>query len=335
MPSFLKILKKNHWGIKQLSLFYLFLLILVSCSHSKKETPNFLGIDLDIDSEVKRPLPDLKKGQGAKKYGPPVTTLFGARKKKSKRIPIVSLTLGPGVYRTMAFIPILKAIEENKIKIHFIGGHGLSAVIAAYYAFGFKPDLIEWKFHKLLTARGTLSPYSKEWRRELNRMIKKEFRKKRIEQANLNLFVPVYNSAKTRVEYLTRGNLSTSLMANLRLGGEKKKQYRAAFSREVFGSHRMKNFGADLSIGLDVLGEELKWKKGDGFIVGTFARAVGKSKLESSKLSLYKKIELEGLELDSPEILSEIFQVGRKSSQKISESIGKIIEEWSISSGTL
>jgi predicted acylesterase/phospholipase RssA len=64
-------------------------------------------------------------------------------KQKSKRRPRVGIALGGGTVRGLAFIGILRVLEEEGIQIDYITGVSAGAVIAAAYASGRSVDEIE------------------------------------------------------------------------------------------------------------------------------------------------------------------------------------------------
>ena len=63
-----------------------------------------------------------------------------AEKKSDKKI---GLALGGGAILGAAHIGVLKALEENNIKICSLAGTSIGAFIAALYAFGIPPQEIE------------------------------------------------------------------------------------------------------------------------------------------------------------------------------------------------
>lgn len=60
----------------------------------------------------------------------------------------LGLALSGGGVKGAAHIGVLKALEEEKIKINFIGGTSSGSIVATLYAAGYKPDEIYYIFKK-------------------------------------------------------------------------------------------------------------------------------------------------------------------------------------------
>ena len=60
----------------------------------------------------------------------------------------LGLSLSGGGVKGAAHIGVLKALEENNIKIDYIGGTSSGSIVATLYAVGFSPDEIYEIFKK-------------------------------------------------------------------------------------------------------------------------------------------------------------------------------------------
>ncbi|TPG76132.1 patatin family protein [Brevibacillus laterosporus] len=60
-----------------------------------------------------------------------------------KKRPTIGLALGSGGARGFAHIGILKVFEEHNIPIDYIAGSSMGSMVAAFYANGIKPDMME------------------------------------------------------------------------------------------------------------------------------------------------------------------------------------------------
>jgi hypothetical protein len=304
--------RKIYLIIKKIITTLSLLFLLFSCSEIQKREVNPLGTGLDIDREIELiEKPRIRDGQ---KKIPGITPV---QSKKAQNVSVVkSLIFGPGMYRTVAYIPLLKEFKNKGFKLPIVGGHGMASIIAAAFAFGEDPDLIEWKFHKFFNAAKDEEIYTEKWFDILDKKLLAQFKGKRIEQAQLKLFVPVFDNKKNRIKYLTRGDLYLALSANINLA-QNKNLYGPAFKWEIFNIPLMKKLGADKIIGVDVLDEGFTLKSSDGFLYGTFSKAVGKSSKESIHLDHYLSFQLENMTIDTPSDATEILSLAREQSPGI------------------
>ena len=60
----------------------------------------------------------------------------------------LGLALSGGGVKGAAHIGVLKALEEEKIKVDYIGGTSSGSIVATLYAAGYKPDEIYTIFRK-------------------------------------------------------------------------------------------------------------------------------------------------------------------------------------------
>ena len=66
----------------------------------------------------------------------------------------LGLALSGGGVKGSAHIGVLKALEENNVKINYIGGTSSGSIVSTLYAVGFSPDeiyeiLVETETYKL------------------------------------------------------------------------------------------------------------------------------------------------------------------------------------------
>ena len=286
------------------------------------QSPSPVGTDLELEKQSRKSLPEINLSDPGKSVGPQPSPggILISQNKKNTKVPITGMILGPGLYRSTAHISVLKEFERNKHKIHFIGGHGFSGLIASYYAFHLKPDLVEWKMHKLLSKIGNHRPYGKEWRKEVLEVLKKDFKGKRIEQAKLNLFVPVREGK--RVVYKKRGDLYQSLVSSFEDVNS------VTFKQQVFDSAELKKLGVDITIGVNVLGPKMTWKYPVDFLVGLYGRAAGKSPYEGEVLDLYLNFDLKDLEVDDSKEVTEILKMASSQSPNFNEQVKEFFSQW-------
>ncbi len=71
------------------------------------------------------------------------TTISGLKRLKPSEHEKIGLVLSGGAARGLAHIGVLRALEENDIKVHAIAGTSFGAIIGGLYASGYKADEIE------------------------------------------------------------------------------------------------------------------------------------------------------------------------------------------------
>ena len=59
----------------------------------------------------------------------------------------LGLALAGGGVKGAAHIGVIKALEDNHIPVHVIGGTSIGSVVAALYAMGYSPDKMLEIFH--------------------------------------------------------------------------------------------------------------------------------------------------------------------------------------------
>ena len=61
----------------------------------------------------------------------------------------IGIAFAGGGIRGIAHVGVLKALEENNIKIEAVGGTSAGSIVAALYAMGYKPYYIYVLFKKM------------------------------------------------------------------------------------------------------------------------------------------------------------------------------------------
>ncbi|MBY0416322.1 MAG: patatin-like phospholipase family protein, partial [Bdellovibrionales bacterium] len=79
----------------------------------------------------------------------------------------VGLSLGPGLYRTINYVSLLKYLERQNLAPQVITGTGFGAIVAAMYASGMTPEVIEWNFYRYFKEKSKYRPYESEWLEEI------------------------------------------------------------------------------------------------------------------------------------------------------------------------
>ncbi|MBL6991156.1 MAG: patatin-like phospholipase family protein [Bacteriovoracaceae bacterium] len=253
------------------------------------------------------------------------------RPKRSSLVPVVALLLGPGINRIGAHTQLLKEMEKNNIKIQVISGVGMGSLVAAMYASGITTSKIEWDFYRLFKKIDEKKPYSKSWIEDVQKLITRYFYKKSIQSTNLSLIIPVYDNGPKKVRYLTRGALDSALSSNLLLSKpDDKHRFSTPFQWEIFNSGPFYKFGADIVIGIDVLGESIDFKTGNYKLFDVFNKIA--TRVQTQKGTLDRLFTMAGTnKLDSLKNYPTFLQQSMENAQIITGQIKELINNWKLS----
>lgn len=134
----------------------------------------------------------------------------------------IGIALGGGGARGIAHIGVLRALEENDIKVSYISGTSIGALVASYYAFGKSIDDIseigeELNFTSViglsLQKRGLFST------RSLEKMIIRDLGDVNIEDAKIPLAICATDISTGEQVILERGNLAKAVCASTAIPG--------------------------------------------------------------------------------------------------------------------
>ena len=134
----------------------------------------------------------------------------------------IGIALGGGGARGIAHIGVLRAFEENDIKVSYISGTSIGALVASYYAFGRSIDDIsdigeELNFTSViglsLQKRGLFST------RSLEKMIIRDLGDVNIEDAKIPLAICATDISTGEQVILDRGNLAKAVCASTAIPG--------------------------------------------------------------------------------------------------------------------
>lgn len=312
MPNFHKVLRKRP---SNKILLFQILLILSACGSQSGNRISDQNVSLTIElgdkaSEYEK-TPIIDKDGVSKTIGPEPKNNFFVQK-NDEVTQINTLVLSPGIYRSFAFLPILKDLKSEKIPVHYIGGFGLSSLIATYYAFGYKPDHIEWKLFKNFYGGSKNYPFDKKWLKSVLKMLEKDFAGKRIEDAKISLFIPTVRNG--RISYASRGDLLKEIKINLM--ANQQGALNVLIGRDVCelkgGQEPLRS---SKIICLNVLDSQLRWNEAKDFVMGIYNKAsflVGRNN-ELNKVD----IDMTGIELDNISVKSEVLTRARGQSSEI------------------
>ncbi|MCR9203829.1 MAG: hypothetical protein NXH75_04570 [Halobacteriovoraceae bacterium] len=306
--------------ISRTNFFFLPFLLLFSCGNQSISTtgnesnPDPLTIDLNQGDLA--PVPKIEENK-TENVGPAPKENESFIDKKSKVTEVLpkAIILGPGVYRTISHISLLRELNVQGEKPNLILGHGLAAIISAYYAFGYKPDYIEWKFFKFFNEIDDERLFSKNWLEKAKKYLLNELEGKRIEGGKLTLVVPVWNEKTNSVKYLIRGNLTEALVANLDHKGFMNKDLRPAFPYGIFDKNQLESLGIKKFYVVDLLSEGISWSRGDGFYNGIFEKGAYQTAKAEDGINGFIKYDLKDFKIDDLTRLADLVYLSKKQSR--------------------
>ena len=223
----------------------------------------------------------------------------------SRRVRI-GLSLGPGLYRTINYVSLLKFLERQNLNPQVITGTGFGAIVAAMYASGMTPEVIEWNFYRYFKEKRKYRPYDSEWLEEVDSLLLDKLKNKTIQDTPKKFYITLFNSKTKKTYYFDKGNIRELLLLNLKLSNSIDQrrpgvQYTTAFENEVFNAGLMKRLGVDFAIGADVLGSKFDFEDSNEYLIGVYGRAAGRIVREKKGFDYFYSIPLQKMSLDSTE----------------------------------
>lgn len=255
----------------------------------------------------------------------------------SKRVRI-GLALGPGLYRTINYVSLLKFLERQNLNPQVITGTGFGAIVAAMYASGMTPEVIEWNFYRYFKEKRKYRPYESEWLEEVDTLLLDKLKSKTIQDTPKKFYITLFNSKTKKTYYFDKGNIRELLLLNLKLSNsvDQRKaavQYTTAFENEVFNAGLMKRLGVDFAIGADVLGSKFDFEDSNEFLIGVYGRAAGRITREKKGFDYFYSIPLQKMSLDSTENGAFYLLKTQEYVEAQSNRLKKLVQQ-KISSGT-
>ncbi|MDD4974477.1 MAG: patatin-like phospholipase family protein [Bacteriovorax sp.] len=255
-------------------------------------------------------------------------TVSGHVENKKLRI---GLSLGPGIYRTINYVSLLKILERQNLAPDIITGTGFGAIVAAMYATGMTPEVIEWNFYKYFKEKKKNKPYEKDWINEIDEMFLTKFKNINIQDTKKKFFITLYDHNTKKTYYFDKGNIRDLLLLNLRLSNNFKEskssqKYSTAFEKEVFNARLLRQLGAEFTIAVDVLGARFDFETTNEFLIGVYGRTAGRIQKERKDFDYSVTLPLNLMSLDSTKDSSFFMQKTYDFMQKQSPLIFKKIQ---------
>lgn len=298
--------------------FFIVLILLSGCSsikpisHKIDSNPDHVDLNLqgsdvqsnDAKTELIEIIPPEETVRLGDRGGDTYQTSDGAGIAQEAKKMRIGLSLGPGLYRTLNYVALLKSLEKHGLAPAIITGTGLGAIVAAMYASGMTPEVIEWNFFRYFREKGNHRPYEEEWYEDIDQLLLTKFKDKTLRDMNKKFYITLYDSKAKKTYYFNEGNLRNLLLLNLRLSGNTnrskiKSKYTTAFESEVFNPNLMRRVGADFVIGADVLGAKIDLEDSNEYLVGIYGRVIGRVAKEKKNFDYFYSIPAAGAGLDS------------------------------------
>lgn len=134
----------------------------------------------------------------------------------------IGLALGGGAAKGLAHIGVLKAFEEQDIRIDYLAGTSIGALVAAYYAFGKPVDEIQSigeGLHLKKVLNFTLQKGGFFSTDAIRSMIERDLGKVQIEQASIPLAICTTDVVSGEQVVLQKGDLADAVCASVAVPG--------------------------------------------------------------------------------------------------------------------
>jgi hypothetical protein len=266
---------------------------------SNHEPKNVSAEDANIKIKVEE---TVRVGeQGGEIYSNPVTSAAPVERNE-KRVRI-GINFGPGLNRVINYVSVLKVLERHNLAPAVVTGTGMGAIVAAMYADGMTPEMIEWNFYKYFKEYKASKPYEKEWFKQIDQILLTKFKNSKIEDTKRKLFITLYDTNLKKAFYFDHGNIRELLLKGLQLPGgiseNPDKKYGAVFEKEVFNAHLLAQMGVDFTLGVDSLGMKFDFDRPNEFLIGIYGRTSGRIQKEKSTFDHIITLPLSKMNLDS------------------------------------
>ncbi|HLE10331.1 MAG: hypothetical protein A2504_04465 [Bdellovibrionales bacterium RIFOXYD12_FULL_39_22] len=248
------------------------------------------------------------------------------------KTPSLAIILGPGLYRSMAHLSVLKKLEQSGIRPNIICGMELGAIIAAMYARGVTTAKIEWQFYKFFKEVSKITPYSVDWFQILSETLLSDFKNANIEDSKITLVIPVTDRRDGEIIYLREGDLYNALLSNaspIKADSEKfGLKHSAAYLKHIFFRDEFARMGADIVVGIDVLGRNISLQRASDLFIGVWGKIVTVIQREKNSPDLYFLVEADNIPLDSTNKIPSLLDKSYQSAGPLSLAIKEKINEW-------
>ncbi|MGO0061792.1 patatin-like phospholipase family protein [Brevibacillus fluminis] len=257
-----------------------------------------------------------------------------------KRRPKIGLALGSGGARGFAHIGVLKVLEEHQIEVDFLAGSSMGSLVAAFYANGIKPDMMEKlalnlkRKHWLDVIVPNLGFVAGQKIKELIRLLTHG---KNIEQLNIPLAIVATDIERGERVVFTKGPIDQAVRASISIPGifvPEKVNGRLLVDGGVIDRVPItvaRELGADIVIAVDVAQFDTQIQVNSIFeviaqAIDVMEREILRHRIVSADLVIrpdvgqYSSIAYSGIQ--------EIIAEGERCAREHVEKIIELIEKW-------
>lgn len=248
------------------------------------------------------------------------------------REPVLALILGPGLNRSAAHISFLRILEQRGIKVHMIQGQEMGAIVAALYARFQSAERVEWFFYKYFRKNERLDILSDSWKKTiedelLGSLGKDACNDLNIENLRIEFLLPLYSTKERKINYWRRGALCPMLLGAVTTSLEAK-EITGAFEWSLYNSSALKKAGADLVIGVDVLGTKIVFRKANDKVKALYEKVSKIRNIEKNYVDYFVSLPTEEMPLDGVENLPMVSKKSLLNSEKAANVILEKIKKW-------
>ena len=309
----------------------LFIIVSTACSHVREGGSPGSSVSItEPNAEISSPTIE---GPSGAMYGPSVqeeADVFGQKpSKKQQKEPVVALFLGPGAYKAFGHAGVIKAFEENGIKVHIISGTGIGALVASLYAKSSKSSLVEWSLFKLFQkVSSDIQVFTPKWRSVVRDYLDSEFKKMRIEESKVALRLPLYDEMKNSPVIYRKGKIAPLLLEMLDFDRKRRNGLFPYMIKNNYDENFLKKSGADIVFFIDVIGQKFTLNMADGYTYGIFANLVSKIQTATKNLPEHFYVECGDDALDNISDLASFLLDCETQGEKVALEAKEIIESW-------
>ena len=308
------------------------LAVLAACSGitTIKNTENKSGAEVHIPDFDNLNSGDENQNPDPDQVGPANPTT--STETISNRATVDRHILGPGLNRVDAQISFLRVLEQKGIKISLIQGQEMGAVVAALYAKFQSAERVEWYFYKYFRKNERQDVLSADWRNSVEDEILSSLGKGSCSDISIETFkmvylLPYYSVKDGRVDYLRRGPLCPLLLDTL-TPYDKNLEASASFEWGLYNSSALKKAGADIVIGVDVLGNKLLFRKENEKIRKFYNKIQMIRNVEKRYVDYFVSLPVDEMPLDGLENLPLVSKKSLLHSEKVATEILERLKMW-------
>lgn len=290
------------------------------------------GVELSIDDKSKLKTADdvqridIKKAEESIRIGDKGGEVFEDEnqtpelKSEIKKLKI-GLVFGPGLNRSVNYISVLKNLEKNYLSPSLITGTEMGAVVAALYASGITPEMIEWMFFKYFKDKKRYEAYGKDWIEEIDEYFLKKIKNNKLEDTKIKLIITLFDHNKKKVVYFDKGNIRDLVLLNLRsfnnpLKYKSGESYSGAYEQEIFNSKLIQNLGADYTLAVDAINSAISLEESNQELMTIFKNISNKANLGKRTFDYVLNLPDQKMKLDTNEEFQTTLQDTNEYMQK-------------------